>query len=159
MYMTNGINHWILRQLTRSTKADPWPGDRSPICNNQWSPPQSSSKKGWRATNSCFTFIGAPQLLLTWSVGVISSDYCHLSFTPNTGLQWTIPISARQCTCLYVASHSTWNYVLLNMYTVCCATRLIISLYSSFPLHNCASIILYYYWSFSVVGTKRVLVY
>ena len=33
--VTNGSNHWILRQLTRSTKADPWPGDRSPICGNQ----------------------------------------------------------------------------------------------------------------------------
>ena len=27
---------------------------------------------------------------------------------------------------MYIASHSTWNYVLLNMCAVCCATRLII---------------------------------
>ena len=33
--VTNGSNHWILSQLTRSTKVDPWPGDRSPICGNQ----------------------------------------------------------------------------------------------------------------------------
>ena len=35
--------------------------DQSPICGNQWSPPQSFRKKGCRATEGCFPVIGAHQ--------------------------------------------------------------------------------------------------
>ena len=39
-------------------KVDPWPGDQTPICGNG-DCLASHLAKGWRATESCFAFIGA----------------------------------------------------------------------------------------------------
>ena len=80
-----------------------------------WKPVIASSviqQKGWRATDSCFALmahvalqpicwmsgeaitgcrkldfgtLAMDQLLLTWSFGVISSDYCHLSHGYSIG--------------------------------------------------------------------------
>ena len=49
---------------------------------------------------------GCFYILLTWSVGVISSDYCHLSLTPTLGYSEQFPsLHTRRCrwTCENVA--------------------------------------------------------
>ena len=85
--MTNDGNHWILCQLTRSTKLNH--GQRTDVLfaatSDRLAPRASSPKQSWRAANSCFALIGARQCgvlmdnVLTWSDGVRSSDCCHLS--------------------------------------------------------------------------------
>ena len=45
-FVTNGSNHWILRQPDQVSKTDTMArGTRGPICGNQWLPPQSSNKR------------------------------------------------------------------------------------------------------------------
>ena len=60
-YVTNGSNHWISRHLTRSVKLKPWPGGHEVLFTATSDRLPSLPTKDERATDSCFTLIGAHQ--------------------------------------------------------------------------------------------------
>ena len=62
--LSNGRNHWMLRQLTRSTKVDPWPGAKVLFAATSDRLPSHPAKK-----------VGEPQTAVSPLLGLVSVAY------------------------------------------------------------------------------------
>ena len=93
-------NHWILRHLTSSVKTETMArGAQSPICGNQWLPPQSSNQQRMEE----------PQIAVSPSLRLISMAYwCIRGYTP-VAVNTSLPNDSIQVTLIRLITLSQTN--------------------------------------------------
>ena len=83
----------VMPNLARLIQIDPWLGDWSPNCGNQWSSPQSSSKQILKCPDSCFGLVGPHQcgilmVIAGWPAVSVSTPSRTLVVSTEAGSEY-----------------------------------------------------------------------